>query len=95
MHGHCQFKPSIPVPEHYGFACCFGEDTPMPEKCPAWKKPNDVNYVPKWKEEYYCYMSRVNALYSKKSEEIFKRFETLKAEIIAEDPEMAARLRFI
>jgi len=84
LHGRCQFEPSIPVPRHYGFAAGFGEQTPMPTDCPAWKQPPDVNYVPQWKEEYLNYLLRG-----------LQKIEERRAKIIAEDQEMAAMLGYI
>jgi len=64
----------------------------MPEDCPAWKKPKDVNYVPRWREEYLDYALRVEIYFSKKIEDALQKVKELDAKIIAEDPEMAARL---
>ncbi|MGD9610481.1 MAG: hypothetical protein AB7U59_13815 [Desulfovibrionaceae bacterium] len=92
LYGRCLFKPSIPVPRHYGFPCGFAEETPMPENCPAWKEPKDVNYVPRWREEYLDYALRVEAYSAKKIEDALQKIKELDAKIIAEDPEMASRL---
>jgi len=95
LHGRCQFEPSIPLPRHYGFAVGFGEQTPMPTGCPAWKKPSNINYVPQWKEEYLDYLLRAKYYHLKVIKDGLQKIEEQRAKIIAEDPEMAVMLGYI
>ncbi|GAB6037659.1 hypothetical protein JCM15519_38480 [Fundidesulfovibrio butyratiphilus] len=92
LHGRCMFRPSCRVPRHYGFAAGFGEETPMPEDCPAWKKPRDMYLVPEWKEEHLEYLARANDYKCRKISEVAQQIRDERARLLAEDPEMAKRL---
>jgi hypothetical protein len=73
----------------------FGEETAIITNCPGWRKPKDVNLVPRWKEEWGEHLDRCIDYLNKQQNVLKLEFESHKARVIAEDPEMAARLGFI
>lgn len=94
LHGRCQFVPSIPLPKGCQLPR-FGEESSIITNCPGWKKPKDVNLVPQWGEEWGAYLDRCIDYLDKQHDVLKLEFEFYKARVIAEDPEMAARLGFI
>ena len=94
LHGRCRFVPSIPLPKGMLFPS-FGEETPMPTLCPGWKKPKRDALVPRWGEEWDAFLSRGIVYFEQQLSEIRQKRKELESRVIAEDPEMAAKLGLI
>ena len=93
LHGRCRFVPSIPLPKV--LFPRFGEETPMPTQCQGWAKPKDIELVPRWMEEDLDYILRASRYLDKELEKARLDVASLEAQVIAEDPELAARIGLI